>query len=193
MKSLLMTAAALALASVAGYAEEKPKGESKVAGPLDFKMEGLDGKEVDLSKYKGKVVLFVNVASQCGYTKQYTGLQAIYEKYAKQGLVVVGIPANDFKSQEPGTNKEIAEFCSSKYGVTFPMLAKVSVKGKDQTALYHYLTSKETNPKFAGEIGWNFEKFLINRKGEVVGKFKSGVAPESDELTKAIAAELDAK
>ena len=193
MRALLLTAMATALACTACYAEDKSKGDTKVTGPLDFKMEGIDGKEVDLSKYKGKVVLFVNVASECGYTKQYTGLQAIYEKYGKQGFVVIGVPANDFGSQEPGTNEEIVKFCSSKYKVTFPMLAKVSVKGKEQTPLYGFLTSKETNPKYSGEIGWNFEKFLVNKQGEVVGKFKSGIAPESDELVKAITAELDAK
>ena len=193
MRALLLIAVATAFACTACYAEDKSKGETKVTGPLDFKMKGIDGNEVDLSKYKGKVVLFVNVASQCGYTKQYTGLQAIYEKYEKKGFVVVGVPANDFKAQEPGTNEEIAKFCSSKYNVTFPMLAKVSVKGKEQTPLYGFLTSKETNPKYAGEIGWNFEKFLVNKKGEVVGKFKSGIAPESDELIEAITAELDAK
>ena len=193
MRALLLTAMATALACTACYAEDKSKGDAKVTGPLDFKMEGIDGKEVDLSKYKGKVVLFVNVASECGYTKQYTGLQAIYEKYGKQGFVVIGVPANDFGSQEPGSNEEIVKFCSSKYKVTFPMLAKVSVKGKEQTPLYGFLTSKETNPKYSGEIGWNFEKFLVNKQGEVVGKFKSGIAPESDELVKAITAELDAK
>ncbi len=193
MKALLLVAVAMVFASAACNAEDKPKGDPKVTSPLDFKVSGIDGKEVDLSKYKGKVVLFVNVASQCGYTKQYTGLQAIYKKYEKDGFVIVGVPANNFGSQEPGTNEEIVEFCSSKYSVTFPMLAKVSVKGDDKSPLYTFLTSKDTNPKFAGEIGWNFEKFLINKKGEVVGKFKSGVAPDSDELTKAIKAELDAK
>jgi glutathione peroxidase len=192
MKGLLLAAVAVAFAT-ACHAEDKAKGDKKVTGPLAFKMEGIDGKEVDLSKFKGKVVLFVNVASECGYTKQYTGLQALYEKYEKQGLVIVGVPANDFGKQEPGTNAEIAKFCSSKYSVTFPMLAKVSVKGKEKTPLYEFLTSKETNPKFGGEVAWNFEKFLVNKKGEVVGKFKSGVAPESDELIKAITAELDAK
>ena len=192
MKALLLTALFLAFAGIVGVAAPKPQ-DAKVPSPLDFKMEGIDGKEVDLSKYKGKVVLLVNVASKCGYTKQYTGLQAIYEKYEKQGFVVIGVPANDFGSQEPGTNEEIVKFCSSKYNVTFPMLGKVSVKGAEQTPLYAYLTSKETNPKYAGEIGWNFEKFLINKKGEVVGKFKSKVEPESDELIKAITAELDAK
>ena len=193
MKAFLLVAAAMVFASAACNAEDKPKGDPKVTSPLDFKVSGIDGKEVDLSKYKGKVVLFVNVASQCGYTKQYTGLQAIYKKYEKDGFVIVGVPANNFGSQEPGTNEEIVEFCSSKYSVTFPMLAKISVKGDDKSPLYTFLTSKETNPKFAGEIGWNFEKFLVNKKGEVVGKYKSGVAPDSDELTKAIKAELDAK
>ena len=193
MKAFLLVAVAMVFASAACNAEDKPKGDPKVTSPLDFKVSGIDGKEVDLSKYKGKVVLFVNVASQCGYTKQYTGLQAIYKKYEKDGFVIVGVPANNFGSQEPGTNEEIVEFCSSKYSVTFPMLAKISVKGDDKSPLYTFLTSKETNPKFAGEIGWNFEKFLVNKKGEVVGKYKSGVAPDSDELTKAIKAELDAK
>lgn len=191
MKGFLLAAATFVFA--ASTCSAAPIKESKMPGPLDFKMTGIDGKEFDLSKYKGKVVLFVNVASQCGYTKQYTGLQAIYEKYEKKGFVVIGVPANDFGSQEPGTNEEIVKFCSSKYNVTFPMLAKVAVKGKEKTPLYEFLTSKETNPNYAGEIGWNFEKFLVNKKGEVVGKFKSGIAPESDELIKAITAELDAK
>jgi len=193
MKALLLAALAVALTGTVSFAEDKPKGDPKVTGPLDFKLDGIDGKVVDLSKYKGKVVLFVNVASKCGYTKQYTGLQAIYEKYEKQGFVVIGVPANNFGEQEPGTNEEIVKFCSSKYNVTFPMLGKVSVKGKDIAPLYTFLTSKETNPNFSGDIGWNFEKFLVNKKGEVVGKYKSGVAPESDELIKAITAELDAK
>ena len=193
MKALLLAALAVALTGTVSFAEDKPKGDPKVTGPLDFKLDGIDGKVVDLSKYKGKVVLFVNVASECGYTKQYTGLQAIYEKYEKQGFVVIGVPANNFGEQEPGTNEEIVKFCSSKYNVTFPMLGKVSVKGKDIAPLYTFLTSKETNPKFSGDIGCNFEKFLVNKKGEVVGKYKSGVAPESDELIKAITAELDAK
>ncbi len=191
MKGFLLAAATVVFA--ASTCSAAPIKESKMPSPLDFKMTGIDGKEVDLSKYKGKVVLFVNVASQCGYTKQYTGLQAIYEKYEKKGFVVIGVPANDFGSQEPGTNEEIVKFCSSKYNVTFPMLSKVAVRGKEKTPLYEFLTSKETNPNFAGEIGWNFEKFLVNKKGEVVGKFKSGIAPESDELIKAITAELDAK
>ena len=190
MKALTFAAAVLC-AAVACSADE-PKG-AKPMGPLTFKMTGLDGKEVDLAQYKGKVVLFVNVASRCGYTKQYTGLQALYEKYQKDGLVVVGVPANEFGGQEPGTNEDIAKFCSSKYSVTFPMLGKVVVKGDGIAPLYAFLTDKATNPKFAGEIGWNFEKFLVGRTGEVVGRYKSKVEPDADELVKAVEAELKAK
>jgi glutathione peroxidase len=133
--------------------------DARAPGALDFKMKGLDGRAVDLSKLKGTVVLIVNVASECGLTPQYKGLQELYSKYGKDGLVVVGVPANEFGNQEPGTDKEIAAFCKKEYGVTFPMLSKVVVKGKGITPLYQFLTSKKTNPKFAGAIGWNFTKF----------------------------------
>jgi glutathione peroxidase len=164
--------------------------QEKKAGVLEFKMKGIDGKEVDLSKYKGKVVMFVNVASKCGYTPQYKGLQGLYEKYADKGLVIIGVPANEFGKQEPGTDEEIAEFCSSTYNVKFPMLSKVVVKGKGQVPLYTYLTSKDTNPQFAGDIKWNFTKFLVSRKGEIVNRFEPKVAPESEEIRAAIEAEL---
>jgi glutathione peroxidase len=169
------------------------KGDSKVTSPLEFKMKGIDGKEVDLSQYKGKVVLFVNVASRCGYTPQYTGLQKLYETHGKDGLVIIGVPANEFGKQEPGTDKDIAEFCSSKYNVTFPMMSKVVVKGEGIAPLYDFLTSKETNAKFAGPISWNFEKFLVSREGKVVGRYKSKVAPDAKELTDAIKTELEKK
>lgn len=191
MKSMWCVAAVVLAAAVCVAADKKEDG--KVSGPLAYKMTGLDGKELDLAAYQGKVVLFVNVASKCGYTKQYTGLQAIYDKFGKDGLVVVGVPSNDFGKQEPGTDEEIQKFCSSKYNVTFPMTSKVVVKGDGQTPLYKHLTGKDTNPKFAGDIGWNFEKFLVNRKGEVVARFKSADDPESDPVVKAIKAELDAK
>ncbi|MEO2089153.1 MAG: glutathione peroxidase [Gemmataceae bacterium] len=191
MVRITLAAAAVALLGTVAVAADKK--EDKVTGPLGYKMKGIDGKEVDLGQYKGKVVLLVNVASKCGYTKQYSGLQALYEKYGKDGLVVIGVPANDFGAQEPGTDDDIQKFCSSTYNVTFPLLSKVSVKGKEITPLYQYLTSKETNPSYAGDIGWNFEKFLISRKGEVVGRFKSGDAPESEKVTSAIKAELDTK
>jgi len=186
----------LALATVSGSlaltigAEKETK---PVTSPLEFTVKGIDGKQVDLSQYKGKVVLFVNVASRCGYTPQYEGLQKLHDTYGKDGLVVIGVPANEFGAQEPGSDEDIAKFCKTSYAVNFPMLSKVVVKGDGITPLYNFLTSKDTNPKFAGAIGWNFEKFLINRKGEVVNRFKSGVSPDSDAMIKAIKAELEAK
>jgi glutathione peroxidase len=174
--------------SNAAFADEK---ESKKVPPvLNFKMKGLDGKEVDLSKYQGRVVLFVNVASYCGYTRQYKGLQALYEKHSQDGLVIIGVPANEFGQQEPGSDKEIAEFCDSKYGVKFQLLSKVVVNGDGICPLYKFLTSKNTNPNFAGPIGWNFEKFLIGRNGEVVGRYESKVEPDDADFVKAIEREL---
>ena len=153
---------------------------------LDFKVKDIDGKEVNLANFKGKTILVVNVASKCGLTPQYDGLEALYEKYKDKGLVVLGFPANEFGGQEPGTESEIKQFCSSKYNVTFPVFSKIVVKGKDIHPLYQFLTSKETDPKFSGEIGWNFAKFLVNRKGEVIARFDPRVKPDSDEVTKAI-------
>jgi glutathione peroxidase len=165
--------------------------EKKMASPLDLKMKDIDGKEMDLAKYKGKVVLIVNVASKCGYTPQYEGLQALYSKYGKDGLVVLGVPANDFGTQEPGTEEEIKEFCSAKYKVTFPMTSKVVVKGADKTELYKILTSATSDSGKVTEVAWNFEKFLIGRDGKVAGRYMSKVKPDSEELTKAIKTELD--
>jgi glutathione peroxidase len=187
---MLSFVAVLAFAFSATAADsEKPK----VSGPLEFKMKGIDGKEVDLNQYKGKVVLFVNVASRCGYTPQYEGLQKLYDKHSKDGLVVIGVPANEFGKQEPGTNEDIAKFCESNYKVTFPMMGKVVVKGTGIAPLYDYLTSKETDPDFAGAIAWNFEKFLISRDGKVVGRFKSAVKPDDAKFVGAIKAELEKK
>jgi glutathione peroxidase len=181
----------LAAASFA-RAEDK-KEDKKVPAVLNFTMKGIDGKDVDLSKYQGKVVLIVNVASECGYTPQYEDLQALHDKYAEKGLVVLGVPANDFGKQEPGTNEEIAKFCESKYKVKFDLLAKTVVKGEGQCDLYKFLTSKETDPKFAGDIEWNFTKFLINRDGEIVSRFESKIKPKSDVVIKAVEAELGKK
>ena len=153
---------------------------------LDFKMKDIDGKDVKLKKYKGNVLLVVNTASKCGYTPQYEGLESTFEKYKAQGFYVLGFPANNFGGQEPGTEAEIKEFCTSKYKVTFPMFAKISVKGSDQDPLYAFLTSKETNPQFAGDITWNFNKFLVDRKGHVVARFTSKDKPESEAVTQAI-------
>ncbi|MEX0653023.1 MAG: glutathione peroxidase [Phycisphaeraceae bacterium] len=149
-------------------------------------MPGLDGEPVDLARYDGQVVLLVNVASRCGHTPQYAGLQKLHERFADQGLVVVGVPSNDFGGQEPGTAEEIATFCQTNYGVTFPMLDKVQVIGDDKTELYARLTDPANDPTDGGEVKWNFEKFLVNRTGEVVARFRSGVQPESDELLAAI-------
>ena len=146
----------------------------------EFTMNSLTGKPVPLSEYKGKVVLVVNVASKCGYTPQYEGLEALYKKYKDKGLVVLGFPANNFGAQEPGTNEEIGSFCKSKYGVTFPMFSKISVKGEDKAPLYQFLTAS------GGEIGWNFTKFLVGKDGKPIQKFNSNVEPDSNELTAAI-------
>jgi glutathione peroxidase len=152
----------------------------------DFTLNSIDGQSAPLSTYKGKVVLLVNVASRCGYTPQYTALESIYEKYKDRGFVIVGIPANNFGAQEPGTNQEIRTFCSAKYHVTFPMMAKVSVKGSDITPLYQFLTDKNLHPETGGEIGWNFTKFLIGPDGKVIARFDSKVTPDSPEVTSAV-------
>jgi glutathione peroxidase len=155
---------------------------------LDFKMKGQDGKDVDLGGFKGKVVLFVNVASRCGYTKQYTGLQALHERYREKGLAIIGVPVNDFGAQEPGTDAEIAQFCSTNYGVSFPVLAKVpTIVGAAKVPLYKHLTE---HARSAGEVKWNFTKFLVGRDGQVAGRFEPGVDPEAQELTTAIDREL---
>lgn len=156
----------------------------------DFTMKSIDGQPVSLNSYHGKVVLLVNVASRCGFTPQYTGLESVYEKYKDRGLVIVGVPANNFAQQEPGTNEEIKKFCSTKYNVSFPMMAKVSVLGDDETPLYRFLTDKSTSPKVAGDIKWNFTKFLFDRNGNPVARFEPAVTPDSPEVTAAIEATL---
>jgi glutathione peroxidase len=187
-------AALVAVAALALVIDAKEIKEGKKVAPvLNFKMKTLDGKEADLSKYQGKVVLFVNVASKCGNTPQYEGLQALHEKYGKEGLAIVGVPSNDFAKQEPGTNAQIAKFCKDNYGVTFDMLSKIHVKGDKKCPLYQFLTSKETDPKFAGEVEWNFQKYLIGRNGEIVARFGHRVKPESEEVVKAIKKELAKK
>ena len=149
----------------------------------DFTMNSIEGQPTPLSGYKGKVVMLVNVASRCGYTPQYKALESVYEKYKGRGFVIVGIPANNFGSQEPGTNQEIKTFCATKYSVTFPMMAKVSVKGGDITPLYQYLTDKAANPQTGGEIQWNFTKFLIGPDGKTVARFEPEVTPDDAKVT----------
>jgi glutathione peroxidase len=159
------------------------------SGVYSFTLNSIDGAPAPLAGYKGKVVLLVNVASQCGYTPQYSALEAIYEKYKDRGFVILGFPANNFGAQEPGTNEEIKTFCTRKYSVTFPMYAKISVKGADQAPLYAYLT-KETPAGISGDIKWNFTKFLVDRDGKVVQRFESAVTPDSTEVTEAIEKQL---
>jgi glutathione peroxidase len=153
---------------------------------LEFTLNSIDGKPAPLSHYQGKVVLIVNVASRCGFTPQYTGLEKVYEKYKDQGFVILGFPANNFGAQEPGTNEEIKTFCSSKYSVTFPMYAKISVKGDDTHPLYQFLTDKQANPTTGGEIKWNFTKFLVGKDGKVIARFEPAITPESADVTAAI-------
>ena len=193
MRTAVLGLAAVLAAAPAVFAADKDSGDKKAPAVLNFKMKSLDGKETDLSQFQGKVVLLVNVASKCGYTPQYEALEALYKKYGKDGLVVVGVPANEFKQQEPGTDAEIAKFCTDTYGVTFPMLSKVVVKGDAICPLYQYLTSKDTDPQFGGEIKWNFTKFLIGRNGEIVARFEPKVKPDSDEVVKGIETELNKK
>jgi glutathione peroxidase len=147
----------------------------------EFTLNSIDGKPAPLSAYQGKVVLIVNVASRCGFTPQYAGLEALYEKYKDRGFTILGFPANNFGGQEPGTNEEIKTFCSSKYNVTFPMYSKISVKGDDKAPLYQFLTAAT-----GSEIQWNFTKFLVDKNGKVVARFEPKVTPESPEVTEAI-------
>jgi glutathione peroxidase len=153
---------------------------------LDFTVKSIDGKDVKLDAYKGKVVMLVNVASKCGYTPQYEGLQKVYTQYKDKGFVILGFPANNFMGQEPGTNEEIKQFCSLKYGVTFPMFEKISVKGEDKHPLYKFLTEPATNPQFAGEITWNFNKFLVGKDGKIINRFSTKDKPEDEKVIQAI-------
>ena len=171
---------AIALAILTG-AQTKPAGVTQTPAALNFTMKSIDGKAIDLSKYQGRVVLMVNVASECGYTPQYEGLEELHKKYAAQGLSILGFPANDFGAQEPGTNAEIKTFCSRNYNVTFPMYSKISVKGSDKAPLYKYLTDSG-----GGEVKWNFTKFLVDGNGKVISRFESGVEPDSPELLGAV-------
>src|SRR6202049_3996292 len=156
----------------------------------EFTLDAINGTPTSLANFKGKVLLVVNVASQCGYTYQYEGLQALYVKYKDQGLVVAGFPANNFGGQEPGSNAEIGAFCKSKFGVTFPMFSKISVKGADKAPLYQFLTDPKANPTTGGEIQWNFTKFLVDRNGKVLQRFEPEVEPLSKEIEAAVEAAL---
>jgi glutathione peroxidase len=152
----------------------------------DFKVRTIDGKEQSLGDYRGKVLLVVNVASQCGLTPHYAGLQQLYESFGDRGLTVLGFPCNQFGSQEPGSEQEIKTFCETKFGVTFPMFAKIDVNGPNRHALYEYLTAQPTQPEGAGDIGWNFAKFVVDRDGKVAARFAPPTAPVSEEVVSAI-------
>lgn len=182
--STLLCLSLLLFSSIAG-AEEK-----KVPAALKYTMKSLDGKDVKLDKYKGKVVLMVNVASQCGLTPQYEQLQAMHEKYGEKGLAVLGFPCNQFGAQEPGSAKQIQTFCSTNYSVTFDMFDKVQVNGDNACGLYEHLKSVNTKPKGSGEISWNFEKFLLNRSGEVIGRFEPRIKPNDPAIVQLIEKEL---
>ncbi len=187
-------AAAFLLCGLTSVMTAEEKKEAAVPAALNFTVKSLDGKDVDLSeKYKGKVVMVVNVASQCGATPQYAALQDLQKTFKDDGLVVLGFPCNQFGQQEPGSAAEIQEFCKANYGVTFDMFSKIDVNGDKADPLYKFLTGAETNPKFAGKIGWNFEKFLIGRDGQVVARFKTPVSPDDEKVVAAIKTELEKK
>ena len=180
MKTIALLAALLIMQTIA-HAESL----------YDIKLKDIDGKDTTLAAYKGKAVLIVNVASKCGYTKQYAALEATYQKFKDKGFVVLGFPCNQFGGQEPGSNEEIKKFCSSKFSVTFPLFDKLDVNGEKRHPLYTALAGKDS--PFPGDIKWNFNKFLIGKDGKIVSRYESKVTPDSEELTKAIEAALAAK
>jgi len=179
--------AAYALGFIFNPSPNTPPPEKSV---YEFTMKDIDGKDVKLDTYRGKVSLVVNTASKCGLTPQYEGLQALYDKYKDRGFVILGFPANNFMGQEPGTEKEIKDFCTLNYKVTFPMFSKISVKGTDQHPFYTYLTNKESNPGFDGDITWNFEKFLVGKDGKVLARFSPKTKPDDPKIAEAIEAAL---
>jgi glutathione peroxidase len=164
--------------------------EANVPAALNFEVQSIDHQPVNLSSYSGKVVVVVNVASECGATPQYKDLQGLYDRYKDQGLVVLGFPCNQFGGQEPAAEAEIKAFCSREYQVNFPLFAKVEVNGENAAAFYKHLTKQATKPKGSGKVGWNFEKFLISRRGEVVGRFATGIEPGDPQFVAAVEAEL---
>lgn len=187
---ILLIIAAVAVAALAykyGFIlNATPRGAPSEKSIYEFTMKDIDGRDTKLDIYKGKVLMIVNVASKCGYTPQYEGLESIQDKYGSRGFTVLGFPANNFLGQEPGTEAEIKEFCSTNFGVSFPLFAKVSVTGKDQHPLYTYLTSKESNPEFGGDISWNFNKFLLDKNGKIVARFATKEKPDSEAVISTI-------
>lgn len=194
MNRILMPVSAMAFAlTIVCLSQAAEKEGKKVPRPLCFTMKSLSGSDVDLSKYQGKVVMIVNVASKCGLTPQYQQLQQLHEKYAKDGLAILGFPCNQFLSQEPGTADEIREFCRVNYGVSFDLFSKIEVNGDGACDLYKCLTALDTKPVGPGKISWNFEKFVLGRNGEVVARFAPRTKPDAPEVLKVIKAELAKK
>jgi glutathione peroxidase len=167
--------------------------DAPVKNVLAFSLKSIDGQEIALNQFRGKVLLMVNTASKCGLTPQFAALEAVYKKYRDRGLVILGFPANNFLGQEPGTDKEIKEFCLLNYGVSFPMFSKISVRGKNIHPLYKFLVEKETNPGFAGKIAWNFTKFLVDRQGNVLARFEPRQVPDDPAVIAAIEKALQEK
>ncbi|MEO7674497.1 MAG: glutathione peroxidase [Pyrinomonadaceae bacterium] len=185
--AVLVVMAVIAVAYAYGFIfNPSPADPPKEKSMYEFAMKDIDGNNVKLDAYKGKVVMIVNTASKCGLTPQYEGLQALYDKYKDKGFTILGFPANNFMGQEPGTEKEIKEFCTLKYNVTFPMFSKISVKGTDQHPFYTFLTNKETNPGMEGEITWNFEKFVADKNGNIVARFSPKTLPGDAKVAEAI-------
>lgn len=188
MLKLLITAAAFVSCAAQSNNPSMTNEVSAITTPVaaksiyDFKVAALDGGTIDFATFKGKKILIVNTASECGFTPQYEGLEQLYEKY-KDKLVIVGFPANNFGGQEPGTNDEIKTFCKKNYGVSFPMAAKISVKGDDAAPIYKWLCSKKENGVLDAEVGWNFNKFLLDENGKLLAHFESKVTPMSEEIT----------
>ena len=189
MKSFALTLCAFSALAIGMFVSAEEK-KADVPPLLKHEMKSLTGKKVDLGKYKGKVLLVVNVASQCGATPQYKPLEVLHEKYNEKGLAVLGFPCNQFGKQEPGSDEDVAQFCEKNYGVKFDMFSKIDVNGDKAAELFKELTSKENFAKDAGPVKWNFEKFLISKEGKVVGRFRTGVDPGSEEVVNAIEAEL---
>ncbi len=185
MKKYILLITVLLL--IINLAEDKD-GEKMPNSIYNVTVKDMSGKDVSLSEYEGKVLLIVNVASECGYTPQYEGLQKLYETYNGKGFEILAFPCNDFGGQEPGTNEEIKEFCSSTFGVTFPLFDKIKVLGENKEPLYEKLINNPTTEQ--GDIKWNFEKFLISKNGEVVARFRSAVEPLSDEIINAVEKEI---
>ena len=173
------------------HAQEKAAG--KAASIYDFKVTTIDGQKIDLAKYKGKVLLIVNVASECGYTDQYKGMQALHAKFAKDGLAILAFPCNDFGGQEPGDDAKVKEFAKKNFSVEFDLFSKIKILGKDAAPLYKYLASKDTNPNLAGAVKWNFEKFIIGRNGAIVARFAADVEPDAENLLNLLRKELEKK